>query len=114
MTFKCKLKSSTDIDPAIATVPHLLDLLTTARAQNIALQDEVQDLSTKVRRIVVNKCSVETCCKVTCCVVTCCVVTCFYYVLYSTLVPFCNHVSFVFLLLDVIRIKSFPCPIAIY
>ena len=44
-----EFKLSADIDPAIATVPHLLDLLTTSRAQNITLQDEVQDLTTKVR-----------------------------------------------------------------
>ena len=37
-----------DIDPAIATVPHLLDLLRTARDQNSVLQIDVEDLTRKV------------------------------------------------------------------
>ncbi|XP_063693093.1 enolase-phosphatase E1-like [Bolinopsis microptera] len=37
-----------DIDPAIATVPHLLDLLRSASDQNSILQDEVEDYTTKL------------------------------------------------------------------
>jgi len=40
VAFKC---NGLGIDPAIATVPHLLDLLKTSRTQNSALQAEVQD-----------------------------------------------------------------------
>ena len=39
------------IDPAIATVPHLLDLLKTSRRQNTSLQDEVEEKTDKVRTI---------------------------------------------------------------
>ena len=52
--FYCYIINSslvTDIDPSIATVRHLLELLNTAQENDILLQNQVKDLSDKVSLI---------------------------------------------------------------